>query len=57
MDSYYFFEEKLITKMHSTFIQRYGLDNSTAAQLAWDILEILKVSDTNLNDFETLYLQ
>ena len=57
MDSYYFFEEELITKMHCTFIQKFNLDNFAAAELALEILEILKVSNSNLRELETLYLQ
>ena len=44
MESYYFLEEELITKMHTAFTQRFNLDNYIAAELALEIMEILKVS-------------
>ena len=57
MDSYYFFEEELISKMHSSFTQRFNLDNYMAAELALEILEILKVSQDAPADYKTLLLQ
>ena len=57
MESHYFFEEELITKMHSKFIYRFNLDKLTAAELALEILEMLKVSNSNLNDFDNIYFQ
>ena len=57
MESYYFFEEELITKMHGSFIQRFNLDNSTAAELALEILEILKASSSNLSEVDSFYFQ
>jgi hypothetical protein len=57
MESYYFFEEELITRMHKSFTQRYNLDQSTAAELTLEIFEILKISGSNLNDINSLYVQ
>ena len=57
MDAYYFFEEELITKMHTSFIHRFNLDQGCAAELTLEILELLKMSDSNLNEINTLYLQ
>lgn len=47
MQSYLFLEEELISKMHSTFTQRFNLDNYTAAELALEIIEILKLDQNN----------
>jgi len=57
MDAYYFFEEELITKMHTSFISRFNLDQGSAAELTLEILELLKMSDSNLNEINSLYLQ
>lgn len=57
MDAYYFFEEELITKMHTSFINRFNLDQGAAAELTLEVLEMLKMSDSNLNEISTLYLQ
>ncbi len=57
MEAYYFFEEELISKMHGSFIQRFNLDNSTAAELTLEILEVLKISNSNLSDVDTFYFQ
>ena len=57
MESYYFFEEELITKMHLTFIQRFNLDNYMAAELAQEIMEILKVSQHTSKELNSHYLQ
>lgn len=57
MDSYYFLEEELISKMHVSFTQRFNLDNFTAAELALEIIEILKVSNSNMNEASSLFLQ
>lgn len=48
MDAYYFFEEELISKMHSTFTQQFNLDVVFASELAVEILEILKTNDIYL---------
>lgn len=45
MESFYFLEEELITKMHSTFTQRFNLDNYMAAELALEIIDIIKPDD------------
>ena len=57
MESYYFLEEELITRMHSSFIQRFNLDQSSAAELTLEILEILQLSDSNINEINSLYLR
>jgi len=57
MDSYYFLEEELITKMHLSFTQRFNLDNYTAAELALEIIEILKVSNSDSNDLNNFLFQ
>jgi hypothetical protein len=57
MESYYFLEEELITRMHKSFTQRYNLEQSTAAELTLEIFEILKISGSNLNDINSLYVQ
>ena len=57
MDAYYFFEEELISKMHSSFINRFDLDHSCAAELALEIIEMLKASNSNLSDINSFYYQ
>jgi hypothetical protein len=57
MDTYYFFEEELITKMHSSFISRFNLDHACAAELALEIIEMFKMSNTNLNELTPFYYQ
>ncbi len=55
MDAYYFLEEELITKMHLSFTHRFNLDNFTAAELALEIIEIIRAGDSNLNEVTSLY--
>lgn len=55
MDSYYFFEEELITKMHTSLAQRFNLDTGTAAELVLEFIEVLKASNSNLSDVKSLY--
>ena len=57
MESYYFFEEELITRMHSSLAQRFNLDQSSAAELTLEILEILKVGGSNLSEVNSFYRQ
>lgn len=57
MESYYFFEEELMTKMHSAFTQRFNLDNYMAVELTMEIMEILKLSESTPADFNSLYLK
>ncbi len=57
MDTYYFFEEELITKMHSSFINRFNLDQACAAELALEIIEMFKMSNTNLTELTPFYYQ
>lgn len=57
MDAYYFFEEELITKMYSSFTDRFNLDQGSAAELTLEILELLKLSESNLYEINSLYLQ
>ena len=57
MDSYLFLEEELITKMHKSFTQRFNLDQLTAAELTLEIIEILKVSSSNIHEVNSLYVQ
>lgn len=56
MDAYYFFEEELITKMHTSFTDRFNLDQGAAAELTLEILELLKMSESNLHEINSLYL-
>ncbi|MDP7319083.1 MAG: hypothetical protein QF441_00675 [Bacteriovoracaceae bacterium] len=57
MDSYYFLEEELISKMHNSFTDRFNLDSSTAAELALEVLEIISLSNSNLTELNSLYFQ
>ncbi len=55
MDSYYFLEEELIIKMHTSLAQRFNLDTGTAAELVLEFIEVLKASNSNLSDVKSLY--
>ncbi len=57
MDSFYFFEEELLTKMHQSFVNRFNLDATTAAELAVEVFEILSVVNPKLIDFDTINYQ
>ena len=57
MDAYYFLEEEIIAKLHTNFVQRFNMDQFSAAELALEIIEIMKVSNSNLNEINSLYLQ
>jgi len=57
MESNCFFEDQLIIKMHTNFVHKFDLDGVSAAQLALEIMEILKISNSSLSDFESLYFQ
>ena len=54
MDSYYFLEEELISKMHTTFINKFNLDNFTATELSMEIMEIFRVSGPDLRSTDKL---
>ncbi|MBC75450.1 MAG: hypothetical protein CME64_05480 [Halobacteriovoraceae bacterium] len=50
------FEEDLLFKMQSNFMDRFCLDQSRASELALEILEMLSLGDTNLKRLCHYYL-
>jgi hypothetical protein len=54
MDSFYFFEEELLTKMHNSFVNRFNLDAGTAAELAVEVFEIISIVNPKLIDFDSV---
>lgn len=56
MDAYCFFEEELLSSLHKNFVSRFSLEQGAAAELALEIMEMFKMSDSNLYELQQIYL-
>lgn len=48
-------EDDLLVKMQSNFMDKFCLDQNGASDLAWEILELLTLSDSNLKRLNQYY--
>jgi hypothetical protein len=50
-------ETDLFIKLHAELINRYGVDEKLACEMAWDLIEVLSATDGNFSIFEKYFLQ
>lgn len=49
-------ETELFAKIQGELINRYGVDDKLASEMAWDLLEVLSAVDGDVDIFEKYFL-
>lgn len=57
MENYAHLEEEILVRMYHSFLEKYDLPPKGAAELALEVLEILKESNSNLFDIKNYIYQ
>jgi hypothetical protein len=50
-------EAELFARIQLELVNRYGIDNKLASEMAWDFLEVLSAVDSDIDIFEKYFLQ
>ena len=50
-------ETELFLKIHGELLDRYGVDERLASEMAWDLLEVLSGIDGDMDIFKKYFLQ
>jgi hypothetical protein len=49
-------ETELFIRTQSELVNRYGVDEKLASEMAWDLLEVLSAVDSDIDIFEKYFL-
>ena len=49
-------ETELFAKIQLDLVNRYGIDDKLASEMAWDLLEVLVAIDSDLEIFDKYFL-
>jgi len=50
-------EAEIFARIQAEIINRYAIDQRLASEMAWDLMEMLTVVESDLEIFEKYYLQ
>ncbi len=50
-------ETEIFAKMQLQLVNRYGIDEKLASEMAWDFIEVMTAVDGNIDIFDKYFLQ
>lgn len=50
-------ETEMFAKIQLQLVNRYGVDQKLASEMAWDLIEVLAAVDSDIEIFEKYFLQ
>ncbi|MES2529016.1 MAG: hypothetical protein V4598_18160 [Bdellovibrionota bacterium] len=50
-------ETEIFARIQLELVNRYGIDEKLASEMAWDFLEVLSAVDGNIDIFDKYFLQ